>query len=110
MHISSSSAGLYPASLPVARKPTAQQLVPVETAAAKEVAEVLVPAQSAASDVKKEPPPVNIASLLEGRNIEGLNSKFTGSTQQQAVAAYTDVATQEHREELVALLGIDVFA
>ena len=29
---------------------------------------------------------------------------------QRAVATYTDVATQEHRQEIVALLGIDVFA
>ena len=40
------------------------------------------------------------------RSAEGLIQNAA----QRAVTAYTDVATQEHRDELVQLLGIDVFA
>ena len=114
MHISSSSAGLYPAPLSTARKlptPAAQQLVPVAIPVAKEAVETSLSAQQPGEgDVRKEVSSVAIASILERRNIEGSNNTFNGTARQQAVAAYADVATQEHREELVALLGIDVFA
>lgn len=69
---------------------------------------------------------------VEGTNVGGLTRQFNsifnrvsvesavekpaqaqGSIQsaaQRGAAAYADVATLEHRDELVALLGIDVFA
>ena len=74
---------------------------------------------------------VQASLVAEGRNLERSNTeeltqqfnrisigRFSerpaeGSIQsaaQRAVTAYTDVATQEHRDELVQLLGIDVFA
>lgn len=52
--------------------------------------------------------------VFSGVTVEGVGkSSVQGSLQsagQRAVAEYADVATQEHRDELVALLGIDVFA
>jgi len=73
---------------------------------------------------------VQVRPDVEGSNVGGATRQFNsifsrvsiesfsekpaeGSIQsaaQRAVTAYTDVATQEHRDELVQLLGIDVFA
>ena len=47
---------------------------------------------------------------FEQRLTQGSVQGTDQSTAQRAVTAYTDVATQEHRDELVAMLGIDVFA
>lgn len=56
---------------------------------------------------------LSVESVVEtsARNsLEGFMPRPAFNPAQRAVAAYVDVATQEHRQELVELLGIDVFA
>lgn len=43
-------------------------------------------------------------------SVQGSVQRSVLNPAQRAVAAYVEVATQQHREELVELLGIDVFA
>jgi hypothetical protein len=79
---------------------------------------------SAPSRVQESNLETSAAESVRGRSdFEGLNaiglarqsgrilgSRSASYSAQRGAAEYAQVATQEHRDELVALLGIDVFA
>lgn len=65
--------------------------------------------RSSADDLRQQLNRISIENL-SGRPAEGSIQNAAQHAAQRAVTAYTDVATQEHRDELVQLLGIDVFA
>lgn len=142
MHITSSSAGLYPILVPAARKSVSavddRDVVStvdsrkVVDAAARATAAIDEAIRRRTGETKRDIlPAANIVQArpdVEGANVGSLtrqhNSIFNRASEsfverpaqlashsaaQRAVTAYTNVATQEHRDELIALLGIDVF-
>jgi hypothetical protein len=125
MRISSSTTGLYPVLVSTARKP----------AVAPQNNDAVTKTTGANEQTTRQRTGETKREVLSARDVESLNAgglaqqfnnalnrvsgeDFAGnsaqgsiqSASQRAVAAYTDVATQEHRQELVTLLGIDVFA
>jgi hypothetical protein len=132
MQIDSSTAGLYPLLVPVARKPAAASNA--NNVVSKAASAIDSAVRQRAADTRRETlPAVDVVQAredVEGLSVGGLTRQFDSifnrvsveggegssaqglvqSPAQRAVAAYAEVATQEHRDELVALLGIDVFA
>lgn len=123
MQISSSTAGLYPVLVPSARKPAVESNANnavLETSTATQQAThqrttgtELFPAVDAVA-ARQDTAGLNVGGLTRQFNSiinrESVDNSTDKSAGQRAVAAYADVATQEHRDELVELLGIDVFA
>ena len=133
MHIASSTTGLYPVLVvPTARKP-AGVLNPTDIIS--RATSTIDPAERRrTADTQRESLPavdvVQARENVEGLSVGGLTRQFNsifnrvsiedaaenaaqGSIQspaQRGAAAYAEVATQEHRDELVEMLGIDVFA
>ena len=114
-------------SVSTATDKAARQLVPVAAPVAPiDVPRDLISAPSRARETNLETSAaagsVRGRSDLEGLNTIGLARQFgralgsrsaPSSSEYSALrgaAEYAQVATQEHRDELVALLGIDVFA
>ena len=132
MQIASSTASLYPALVPDTKKPAAASNANDPVSRANSTIDPTAGQRRA--DTQRETlhalDVVQARVDVEGVNVGGLtrpfNSLFSrvsiegsegssaqGPSQgaaQRAAAAYTEVATQEHRDELVTLLGIDVFA
>lgn len=119
MNISSSATGLYPALLPAVRRPA------VAVSDKDVVSSIATSTEQAVNESSSEQlfaSDKNITGLDVGgltQPFNGLLNRYAGesatgntvtSAAQRAVTEYANVATQEHREELVSLLGIDVFA
>jgi len=128
MHIASSTAGLYPVVVPNNQKPSAASsaastaLLPVQGAkqlapnailtSNSDTSRTLLFARQRAGEVSfvSQSAPEVVRSGVGGVNSASISRGGLPSPAQRAAAEYANVATQQHREELIALFGIDEFA
>jgi len=110
MQISSANTGLYPATRPT----TPRTIVPANGSASATTSpaeDTYSSRQIALSTASNNV--VLSATLVSDRQRLGMSNEeraYAATTAQRAVAEYTSVASQEHRSELIEILGISVFA
>jgi len=129
MHIASSTAGYYPVVVPNTQKPSsaspaastallpaqgAKQLAPNATLTSNsDDSRTLLLARQRAGEVtfvSKSATEVVRGGVSGANGQEGFARGGLLGSAQRAVAEYANVATQQHREEVIALFGIDEFA